>query len=404
MTTDNRLTVTPSMLRIPIALCAIGVIALAAGLATDRDRAWMNLLVDGFFVLSLGVSATFFIAVQRLAHSKWWSPIRRLPEAFSLLLPVAAVLMIALAFGFHSLYPWTDPSSPGMKPDLDAMIIAGQTPGRFTYLAPGFTYARMIVITGLWILFALRMRQISLAGDASSEAGSSAYQRLYRYSGAFVPLFAITFALASYDWIISIEPKWFSTMFSVYIFAGTFVQGIAAITLAALILKRKQLWGKDGALVDNHVIATLGTMMLAFSTFWGYTWVCQYLLIWYGNIPDEGVWYLQRSSGGWLPLLLAGFVVSWIIPFFTLLPFKAKRSFKVMTAMAVLILLGRWFDLYIQVMPSQEPSPRFGLLELGMAAGTCGLIWLVFVRGLSRAPLIPVHEPVIEARRGHAHH
>ena len=404
MTADNRLVVTPSTLRIPIALCAVGVIALAVGLATDANRTWMNLLVDGFFVLSLGVSATFFIAVQRLAHSKWWSPIRRLPEAFSLLLPVAAVLMIVLAFGFHSLYPWTDPSSPGMKADLDAMILAGQTPGRFTYLAPGFTYARMIVITGLWILFALRMRQISLAGDASREAGNSAYQRLYRYSGGFVPLFAITFALASYDWIISIEPKWFSTMFSVYIFAGTFVQGIAAIALAALILKRKQLWGKDGALVDNHVIATLGTMMLAFSTFWGYTWVCQYLLIWYGNIPDEGVWYLQRSSGGWLPLLLAGFVVSWIIPFFTLLPFKAKRSFKVMTAMAVLILLGRWFDLYIQVMPSQEPSPRFGLLELGMAAGTLGLIWLVFVRGLSRAPLIPVHEPVIEARRAQAHH
>src|SRR5262249_43466869 len=131
------------------------------------------------------------------------------------------------------------------------------------------------------------------------------------------------------------------------------------------------------------------------STFWGYTWVCQYLLIWYGNIPDEGTWYLARNTGGWLPLLLASFVVSWIIPFFTLLPFKSKRSFKVMTAMAVLILAGRWFDLYIQVMPSKEPSPQFGPLELGMAAGTCGLIWLVFVRVLSRAPLIPSHEPVI---------
>ena len=406
MTAENRLVVTPAMLRVPIALCAVGAIALAVGLATSAERAWMNLLVDGFYVLSLGVSAVFFIAAQRLANSKWWSPIRRIPEAYSLLLPVAAVLMIALAFGFHALYPWSNPGSPEMIDEHPTMIDGHPmiVAGRFTYLAPGFVYARMIVIIGLWILFALRMRQISLAGDASHEAGNSAYRRLYRYSGGFAPLFAVTFACASYDWIISLEPKWFSTMFSVYIFAGSFVQGIAAIALATVILKRKQLFGKDGALVDNHVIQTLGTMMLAFSTFWGYIWVCQYLLIWYGNIPDEGVWYLQRSTGGWLPLLLAGFVVSWIIPFFTLLPLKSKRSLKVMTAMAVLILLGRWFDLYMQVMPSKWKSPQFGLIELGMAAGTAGLIWLVFVRGLSRAPLIPLHEPVIEARRAHAHH
>jgi hypothetical protein len=399
MTADTRLVVTPSMLRIPIALCAVGVLALAGGLATDSERAWMNLLVDGFYVLSLGVTATFFIGAQRMAHSKWWSPIRRIPEAYSMLLPVAAVLMIALAFGFRALYPWTDPSSPGMAAENEIVHA-----GRFTYLAPPFIYARMIVIIGVWILFALRMRQISLAGDASREAGNSAYARLYRYSGVFVPLFAITFALSTYDWIISLEPKWFSTMFSVNIFAGSFVEAIAAIALATVVLKRKQLWGKDGALIDMNLIRTLGTMMLAFSTFWGYTWVCQYLLVWYSNIPDEAVWYVQRSTGAWLPLLIASFVVSWVIPFFTLLPFKSKSSLKVMTAMAILILAGRWFDLYMQVMPSHWAGPRFGWIEVGMAAGTAGLIWLVFVRVLSRAPLIPVHEPVIEARRGRAHH
>jgi hypothetical protein len=396
---DNRLVVTTSMLRIPIVLCAIGVITLGAGLAISTERAWMNLLVDGWYVLSLGVAASFFIGAQRLAHSKWWSPIRRIPEAFAMLLPVGAVLMIVLAFGFHTLYPWTDPASPGMAA-VHEIVHAG----RFTYLAPPFIYARMIVFIGLWIFFAWRMRQISLAGDASREAGNSAYSRLFRYSGAWVPLFAVTFALASYDWIISLEPKWFSTMFSVYIFAGSFVEAIAAIALATVLLKRKQLWGKDASLVDMNVIRTLGTMMLAFSTFWGYTWVCQYLLVWYSNIPDEAVWFVERSSGGWLPLLLAGFVVSWIIPFFALLPIKSKSSLKVMTVMAVLILLGRWFDLYIQVMPSHWKTPQFGLIELGMAAGTAGLIWLVFVRVLSRAPLIPPHEPVLEARRGHAHH
>jgi hypothetical protein len=396
---DHRLVVPRSKLMIPIALCAIGAISLAAGLALSTERAFLNLLIDSWLVLALGVAALFFIGAQRLAHSKWWSPIQRIPEAFTTLLPAGAVLMIIMAFGFHRLYPWTDPSSPAM---LDEHPLV--TPGRMTYLAPTFTYIRMAVCIGLWLLFAWRMRQIALSGDASRAAGNSAYARLFRYSGGFVPLFAVTFAAAAYDWLISLEPKWFSTMFSVYIFAGSFVQAIAAIALATVTLKRKQLWGKDSALVDMNVIRTLGTMMLAFSTFWGYTWVCQYLLIWYGNIPDEAVWYVQRSSGGWLPLLIGGFVVSWIIPFFTLLPIKSKSSLKVMTAMAILILAGRWFDLYIQVMPSHWDAPHFGWMELGMAAGTLGVIWLIFVRGLSRAPLIPTHEPVIEARRGQAHH
>jgi hypothetical protein len=397
MTTDNRLAVTPLMRQVPIALSAVGVIAFAVGLVLAPERTWLNLLIDGFFVLALGVSGIFFITTQRLATSKWWAPIRRIPEAFSLLMPAAAVLMIALAFGFHKLYPWLDPSSPEMV-DEHPLIQAG----RFTYLTPTFVYARMIVIVALWTFFALRMRKISLDGDASREAGLSTHRRLYRYSAGFAPLFALTFAAAAYDWLISLEPKWFSTMFSVYVFAGAFVEGIAAVALTTVTLKRKQLLGPDGKLVDNHVVQTLGTMMLAFSTFWGYIWVCQYLLIWYGNIPDEATWYLQRSTGGWLPLLLASFAVSWIIPFFTLLPIGSKRSLKVMTVISILILLGRWLDLYIIVMPSKWTSPQFGPLEIGMAAGALGLIWLVVLRGLSRAPLIPPHEPVIAARRRHA--
>jgi hypothetical protein len=396
MTTDNRFVVSRSTLRIPIALAAVGVIAVVAGMLTSTERTWLNLLVDGFYVLSLGVSALFFTSVQRLASSKWVAPIRRIPEAFTHLLPIGAVLLAVLAFGFRTLYPWTDPSSPLMN-DEHPLVRAG----RFTYLSPTFTYVRMAGVIGLWIFFAWRMRKISLAGDADRGAGLGAFVRLYRYSGAFVPLFALSFAAASYDWLISLEPKWFSTMFSVYVFAGSFVQGIAAIALTTVILKRKQL---IGAVVDTHVIQTLGTMMLAFSTFWGYIWVCQYLLIWYGNIPEEAGWYLQRSSEGWLPLLLASFVVSWIIPFFVLLPLSSKRSLRVMSAVAVLVLLGRWLDLYILVMPSKWTSPRFGLIELGMAAGTAGLIFLIVVRALSRAPLIPPHEPVIAARRGHGGH
>jgi hypothetical protein len=396
MTSDTRFVLTRSMQRVPVALIAIGAIALVVGLVTAAERTWLNLLVDGFYVLSLGVSALFFFSTQRLANSRWSVPIRRIPEAFSLVLPAAAALMAVLAFGYHALYEWTDPAK---LIEEHALVHAG----RETYLAPTFVYVRMIVVVVVWLFFAFRIRKLSLAADASREAGLRAHTRLNRYTAVFTPLFAITFTMAAYDWIISLDPKWFSTMFSVYVFAGSNVQGIAAIALATVILKRKRLFGASDALINGDLIQTLGTMILAFSTFWGYIWVCQYLLIWYGNIPEEVTYYMVRSSPPWLPVFLGGFVVCWIIPFFTLLPRNNKRSLRVMTAMAILVLAGRWLDLYILVMPSKWTSPRFGILELAMAAGTGGLIYLIFIRGLSRAPLVAPHDPVLALRSASAH-
>jgi len=374
----------------------IAAIALVVGLATSPERTFLNVLVDGFYILSLGISALFFLATQRLSSSTWSATIRRIPEAFTRVLPAAAVLLIVLAFGFHHLYPWAGPH--GLEHEAGPVV-----PGRETYLSAAFVYARMIGVVALWLGFAWWFRKTSRAADASREAGLLGHVRMNRVTAIFAPLFAFTFTAAAYDWIISLDPKWFSTMFAVYVFAGSFVQGIAAIALATVTLRKRGAFGVDGKHLGSDPIHTLGTMMLAFSTFWGYIWVCQYLLIWYGNIPEEVTYYITRSSAPWLPVFLGSFVLSWIIPFFTLLPRSSKRSLRIMTAMAILILVGRWIDLYIMVMPEKQAAPRFGILELAMAAGTGALIYLIFVRGLSRAPLIPPHDPVIAARHAHDH-
>jgi len=400
MTADLRLTVTSSMKRVPIVLCAAGLIAFVVGLVIAPERAWLNLLVDGFYVLSLGASALFFFATQRLANSRWSVPIRRIPEAFTYVLPAAALLMVVLGFGFHTLYDWFEPAKLHEEHGLVAH------PGRELYLAPWFVSVRMILVLAVWMYFAFRMRKISLAADASREAGLKAHVKLNRYTAIFTPIFALTFTAAAYDWIISLDWKWFSTMFSVYVFAGANVQGLAAIALAVVILRRKKAFGASSALISDDLVQTLGTMILAFSTFWGYIWVCQYLLIWYGNIPEEVTYYMVRSNSSWLPVFLGGFVVCFVIPFFTLLPRNNKRSLKVMTVMSIWVLVTRWLDLYIMVMPSKWEAPRFGPLEIVMAAGTGGLIYLLALRGLSRAPLIPTHDPVIavlEARAAQGH-
>jgi hypothetical protein len=397
MTSEGRLVLTPNMVRVPIALIAIGAVAAVIGLFVNSERVWLNLLIDGFYALSIGVSGIFFFTTQRLSSAKWSASIRRVPEAFMQVMPAAVILMVLLAFGFHAIYPWTHPHAVESHEPLSF------TPGRVLWLTPAFVYVRMAVVLALWTFFALGIRKTSLAADASREAGLAAHRTLNRYAGVFAPLFALTIAVAAYDWLISLEPQWFSTMFSVYVFAGCFVQGIAAIALTTVILARRGNFGPKFRMIGLEPIHTLGTMILAFCTFWAYIWVCQYLLIWYGNIPEEAPYYLARTHGSWLPVFLISFLINWIIPFFALLPRGNKRSLKVMAGISILVLFGRWLDLYILVMPSHWSSFTIGPLEIAMAAGVAGLIFLLVVRALSRAPLVPTHEPIVAARRAHAH-
>ena len=374
--------------RVLAALVAVGAATAAYGFATDPDRTWLNLLVDSFYVMTLGVSALFFFATQRLTSARWSAALRRIPEAFMLTLPVAAVLMVILiGLGRDSIYPWTDPSVFAHAPSY-----AGKT----TYLAPGFVLARMAAVLVIWIAFALRIRRVSLAQDSDPRRAMSAHAQLGRIAALFAPIFAISITVAAYDWIISLEPEWFSTMFAVYVFAGVFVQGIAAIALATVVLHRRGQLGKD---VGDKQFHDLGKMLFAFSIFWAYIWVCQYLLIWYGDIPEEVTYYLRRTGGPWLPLFLGGLALNWIVPFFALLRVRSKRNPNLLAAVSVLFLVGHWIDLYVLVMPSKLAAPEFGLIEPLVAAGFAALVFLVFVRGLARAPLVPTNDPVLAADR-----
>src|SRR5262249_9708887 len=148
-------------------------------------------------------------------------------------------------------------------------------------------------------------------------------------------------------------------------------------------------------------------MLFAFSTFWAYIWVCQYLLIWYGNIPEEITHYLSRTSGPWLYLFAVNLLVNWGIPFVVLLPVRSKRSRKTLKVMTLLVLGGHWLDLYLLIMPSVWSVPRFGLIEIGIASGYLALVFLVFVRSAAGAPLVPRNDPILNFeqmhRPGHEH-
>jgi hypothetical protein len=366
-----------------LAMIAVGILSAALGLALAPERIWPTLLLDGFYLLSLGVSALVFITSQRLTGARWSASLRRVPEALAAILPVAALLMLALAFGSEKIFPWSRPGAFAHEPGS----------GRAMYLQPAFVWARMVAVLMVWNLFGWRFRQLSLLQDRAP--GIVHHRRLNRLAAAFAVMFAVSFTVAAYDWLLALDLRWASTMFAVYVFAGTFVQGIAAVTLAVVWLDRRGLVkAADSQLHD------LGKMLFAFSTFWAYIWTCQYLLVWYGNLPEEVGHYLIRTRWPWLPTFALNLAMGWMVPFILLLSARAKRTPAVLATASLLLLVGHWLDLYLLIMPAVAAAPTLGPLEVAIGAAHVALAVLIFLRALHRAPLVPLGDPVLLAEKG----
>lgn len=387
MTTSPRFAISPRGRSRAQGLVFVAVMVALFGVAYAPEHAWPNLLLNGFYMTSLAVSAIFFLAAQRLTGARWSASLRRIPEAFMLVMPAAAVLMLIVLFGRQTLYSW---SRPGMFGGAPAIA------GHVQYLRVPWMAVRVTIALVLWIAFAWVFRRISLEQDRNPRQSLVFHNWLTRCATLFIPVFAVTFSLSAFDWLLSVDSQWFSTMFAVYVFAGTFVQGIAAVTLATVLLKER---GFLASAVSEHQLHDLGKMLLAFSTFWAYIWTCQYLLIWYGNIPEEVTHYLKRTNGPWLYLFALNLIVNWVAPFIALLSVRAKRTPRVLKAICILLLFGHWLDLYLLIMPSLWSTPKIGPFEIAIAAGYMALLYLLFVRNLSNAPLLPVHDPVLAAER-----
>lgn len=359
----------------------VGAVAVVVGVAADPQRAWPDLLLNGFYSIALALGGLVFIALQCLSGASWSATIRRVPEALMAALPAAGLLMLALFFGREWLYPWSRPGAGA----------AG--PGPSLYLHTPFFFARMALFVGLWSLFARRMRRASLRQD--EDTASSHHDVLVRSSAAFMVVFAISFSLASFDWLMTLVPHWSSTIFAVYTFAGLLLGAVAAVTLGVVLLVER---GDLAGAVTENQLHDLGKLLFAFSTFWAYIWVSQYLLIWYGNLPDETPYYLSRTGDNWIALFLLNLAVNWIVPFLVLMPRAAKCNRSILKWIAILILAGRWLDLYLAVMPEMMAAPGLRALDVLIPAGCAGGFFLIATRALAEAPLVPRNIPSLSGR------
>lgn len=255
---------------------------------------------------------------------------------------------------------------------------------------PFFRIRAVVYLLG-WLGFAWAMLRISRQQDSDGDLGHTG--RGTAVAAFFLVFFGITFWLASFDWIMSLEPEWYSTIFGFYNFAGAFLSGLATLALLLVWLQRHS---PLKTVIREQHLHDVGKLLFAFSTFWAYLWFSQYMLIWYANLPDETVYYIRRLHGFWQPLFVLNLVLNWVIPFFALLPRMNKQRTGILVRVSIVLLAGRWLDLYLMIMPPfSGGKPRIGIWEIGLVAGMVGAFGLGLLAALRRAPLVPVRDPYL---------
>jgi hypothetical protein len=367
----------PPTLLVPMAIA--GLVVLAVGLFLDPGRGMTALLSAGFLAVAAALGALALLALFLVSNAGFHVTFKRVLEALALN-PVGVVAMLAVLPGVRWIYAWARPGAAS-----DPLIAA-----KAAYLnVPGFGI-RMLLFLGIWGAFALMLRRQSLGQDADGRVEHTG--RSVALAAVFLLLGGYTLSLASVDWLMSVQPHWASTIFGFYTIGSTLLTGTAVAILAVSWLRRE---GRLPEVNDSH-LHDLGKLLFGFSTFWAYLWFSQYLLIWYANLPEETAYILARTRHGWGPLFYGNLVVGWVLPFLLLLPRAAKRTPSRLVPVAVLVLLGRFLDVFLQIGPATLPGgPPVPWVELGALVGVGAAFTAVFFRVLATAPLEPAHDPYL---------
>jgi hypothetical protein len=346
------------------------------------NRVWASILLNGFLFLSVALTALLFYAINYITLGGWYVLIKRVIEAMASYIPIGVATMLLILFGMSSLYEWTDAELVSKDKLLQA---------KEGYLNVPFFAARMLIAMGIWLFFYYLFRRYSLSED--KVGGMKNYNATVYYSAVFILLFGLSFSMVSWDWIMSIEPHWFSTMFGVYTFSSAFVTSLAILTILVVYLKRA---GYLPAVNDNH-LHDLGKYVFAFSIFWTYITFCQYMLIWYSNIPEETIYYANRMYTDYRFLFFMVFVINFVFPFLTLMTRDSKRNFEYLAGVCVIVVIGHYLDFFLMIMPGVTAATgTLGLFEIGMFLTFGGLFGYVVLKSLSNMPLIAKKHPYLK--------
>ena len=353
-----------------------------------QNRPWAALYVAAFFFFMIALGVLAFYAIQRASQAGWSPMLFRVMEGITAyIVPggiIVFVILVLSVFHFNHLFPWMDPEV--VAEDKLIQNKAG-------YLDPTFFLIRAAIYLGGWIAYREISRRLSIAQDKADD--DSNFKKNFRWSAGFLVFYLVTESMMSWDWIMSVDPHWFSTLFGWYIFASMVVSGITVIAMIAIYLKSKNYLPDVN---DSH-IHDLAKFMFGFSIFWTYLWFSQFMLIWYANIPEEVTYFVQRIEDYKLPFF--GMVVmNFIFPLLVLMNSDYKRINWFVIMSGIVLLLGHYLDVFNMIMPSAVGDQWFiGIPELGALSFFSGaFIYWVF-RAMTKAPLQVTRNPYIEESR-----
>ncbi len=366
------------------------------------ERLFANLWINNVFFTGIALVGVFFFAIQFAAQAGWSTPLLRIMLSMGSWLPIAGILMIASFFlTGHSLFHWWhaelfDPASP----EYDS-IIDGK--GAFFYwpLAKGsfpiFYIARMVIFFGFWVFFINKFKQISAQEDQLG--GTSHWFKMRSWSAYFLVFFAVSSSISAWDWVMSIDTHWFSTLFGWYVFASWLVTAVSVITLITIFLKGR---GYLEMVNQNH-IHDLGKFVFGFSIFWTYLWFSQFLLIYYANIPEESVYFIERlSSDVFGPYIFVNLGLNFFLPFLVLMTRDAKRHGIFLKVVCSILVVGHWVDFFLMVQPGTlGHNGGIGFMEIGMFLVFGSAATLVVLGALAKTNLIAKNHPMLEESYHH---
>ncbi|MGH9518167.1 MAG: hypothetical protein ACRD2D_00900 [Terriglobales bacterium] len=369
-----------------LAATVIGVVVFIAALYLDPRRAWYDFLINYFFFLVLGVGGAFLVALEYITSATWTVVFRRLPEAAASFLPAAFVFAIIFLFGVPHFYPW---AAAGFTGFLHA--------SKRAYFALPFFDFRTLLAIGVWVIFSAWFLRNSTKQD--TQPGTPPARKTFgkrpsirgRVAAGFLVFFAYSFTWIFIDWIMSLEPDWYSNMFGVYGFAGLFEASLALTLFFTVLFRKYHLF--DGAVKDYHYV-DLARILHAFSIFMVYIGFAQYLLIWYANFREETIYFHERLVGGWGAIFMFLLIAKWVLPFCILMNQKIRTNETMLLVMSGLIIFAEWVDCYWMIMPPIHKAfymPNW--VELGVFLGFLGIFGLLATRYLSKHAMVPIGDP-----------
>ena len=377
-------------LSLKVGIAGLALFVAALFFEKTRSQAFESYLMGFTFIASFGLGSLFLLLLQNVTGGRWGISIRRLLEAAAGTLPYTALMLIPVFLGMSTLYEWARPEAAH-----DHVIQL-----KAAYLNVPAFILRSVIFFAIWTFIVNRLLTWTRAEDRGDALAS---KKFGMFSAPCIVIYALTMTFASFDWLMSIEPHWFSTMFGVRYGAGA---ALGSLALAVIVLNRIKDIEPMKSVVRFQLCSDIGNLMLAFTMFWAYVSFSEFLIIWCANLPEERFWYADRLQGGWQVLSLALIISHFFIPFLFLMNRSIKKRLDRLAKLAVFILFARFLDFGWTVIPSFHAADgmRIHLLDVTTFFGLFGIWFFVYLRGLSSRPLIAALSPRMKEVLGDAHH